>query len=57
MKTNEIDVLLFGPYTEHTLKPFGETGLYLTDKSYYVVLNKSKMKNTKHRITIFPSKT
>lgn len=27
----------FGPYTEHTMKLYGETGLYLTDKSYYVV--------------------
>lgn len=27
----------FGPYTEHTIKTFGEIGLYLTDKSYYAV--------------------
>lgn len=27
----------FGPYTENTLKPFGETDLYFTDKSYNVV--------------------
>lgn len=26
-----------GPYTEHIIKAFGETGIYLTDKSYYVI--------------------
>lgn len=35
MEITEKGMRCLGPYTEDTIKPFGETGLHLTDKRLY----------------------